>query len=616
MTTGLDTGLGGWRRTHTLGELTAAHAGQTTTLMGWVHRRRDHGNLIFLDLRDRFGMTQVVLDPAVDAKAHATGNELRSEFVVAIRGKVIKRPDGMVNANMATGAIEIHATELKILGRAEVLPFPVNQDEKTEATETLRLKHRYLDLRRPAIRDKIMGRIKFVKAMRAALEKEGFLDIETPFLYKSTPEGAREFLVPSRVHPGQFYALPQSPQLFKQVLMMSGFDRYYQVVKCFRDEDLRADRQPEFTQVDCELSFVEQEQLLETFERVITTAVTEFTGKQLKSPIPRKTFAEVMEDYGVDKPDLRFGLKLKNVTEIVAGCGFKVFAEAASMGGIVNAIVLPGLAEAYSRKEIDDLTEVAKTCGLKGLAWAKRKAGNGVDSWQSSIGKFFTPDLIDKINAHVGANDGDLILFGAGPYDATKAGLGALRNHLGGKHGMRTPDELNFLWVVDFPLLERDVENNRWIARHHPFTMPNPADLPLLDKDPGAVRACAYDLVLNGYEVAGGSVRIHDTKLQMQQFARLGLSEHDARQKFGFLLDALSYGAPPHGGIAFGLDRMVMCLLGTDAIRDVIPFPKTQKATDLMTESPSPVPEQSLRDLHIRVHIPTVGTPGATKDNA
>ena len=449
-----DTSLEGWRRTHTCGELNATHAGQVVTLMGWVHRRRDHGNLIFLDIRDRFGVTQVVLDPTLNAAVHARGIELRNEYCVGIKGKVIQRPDGMVNTSLATGGIEIAVDDLKILNRSDVLPFPVNENEvAAEANETLRLKHRYLDLRRPTINEKIVGRARFVRAIRSMLEKEGFLDIETPFLYKSTPEGAREFLVPSRIHAGQFYALPQSPQLFKQVLMIAGFDRYYQVVRCFRDEDLRADRQPEFTQIDIEMSFVEQEQILETMERVILGAVSEFRGKPLIGPIERKTYDEVMEDYGVDKPDLRFGLKLKNISDLLVGSGFKVFAEAVSLGGIVNAIVLPGLAESYSRKDIDELTETAKTCGLKGLAWAKRKAGRGEESWQSSIAKFLGGPLIDTINERLGCQEGDLILFGAGGYEATKAGLGALRNHLGKRHKLYDANELKFLWVLDFPLL-------------------------------------------------------------------------------------------------------------------------------------------------------------------
>jgi aspartyl-tRNA synthetase len=600
-----DSGLAGWRRSHNNGELTPAAAGNEVTLMGWVHRRRDHGNLIFIDLRDRFGITQVVLDPAVNGTAHALGNELRNEFCVAVKGKVNARPAGMVNAQLATGGIEILVQELKILNRSEVLPFSVNQDEKSEATEAHRLKYRYLDLRRQAIRDKIVGRIKFVRCMRKALEGENFLDIETPLLYKSTPEGAREFLVPSRIHPGNFYALPQSPQLFKQVLMISGFDRYYQVVKCFRDEDLRADRQPEFTQVDIEMSFVQQEQILETMERVILGAVAEFQGKPKLGAIERRSYADVMEDYGVDKPDLRFGLELKNLTDVVAGAGFKVFAEAVSTGGIVNAIVIED-GESWTRKDIDELTEHAKNIGMKGLAYAKKKAGAGQESWQSSIAKFLDGKMIDAINAKLGLKDGALVFFGAGPYDQTKAQLGALRNHLGAKLKLYDPSELKFLWVLDFPLLEKDEDSGQWKARHHPFTSPKPEDEQYLDSDPGRVRASAYDLVLNGYEVAGGSIRIHDPEKQLRQFKRLGLSQEQAQAKFGFLLEALTYGAPPHGGMAFGLDRLVMCLVGTDAIRDVIAFPKTQKATDLMTDSPAPVPPENLRDLHIRVHMPTL----------
>jgi aspartyl-tRNA synthetase len=605
-----DTGLGGWRRTHNLGELNAAHVGQETTLMGWVNRRRDHGNLIFIDLRDRYGMTQVVLDPAHAPETHKLGNDLRSEFCIAVRGRVQKRPEGMINANLPTGTIEVQVEKMKILNKSEVLPFQIHQEEKGdkgEVSETLLLKHRYLDMRRPAIRDKIIGRIQFVRCMRRAMERQGFLDIETPYLYKSTPEGAREFLVPSRIHPGHFYALPQSPQLFKQVLMVSGFDRYYQVVKCFRDEDLRADRQPEFTQVDCEMSFVEQEQILQTFETVITEAVAEFRGKPLPTPIQRMGFDEAMESYGVDKPDLRFGLKLQNVTDLVQKSGFRVFQEAISLGGIVNALVVPG-GDKLSRKDIDDLTEVAKQYGSKGLAWAKKKDGKGDASWQSPIGKFLEPALIDSLNDRLGAKDGDLILFGAGGYDLTKASLGQLRNHLGAMLKLYDPTELKFLWVLDFPLLEKDPTSGRWMARHHPFTSPKPEDLKYLESDPGRVKAAAYDLVLNGNEVAGGSIRIHDPQVQKRLFATLGLSDEQARFKFGFLLDALSYGAPPHGGIAFGLDRLAMILLGTDAIRDVIPFPKTQKGTCLMTEAPTSVSNEELRDLHIRVHMPTLTT--------
>jgi aspartyl-tRNA synthetase len=574
--------------------------------MGWVHRRRNHGHIIFVDLRDRFGLTQVVMDPANNDAPMALAEELRNEFCVAVRGKVIARPEGMVNKGLETGGIEIHVDELKILNRSGVLPFSINQDEKVDAAESLRLKYRYLDLRRAALGGHIVERAKIVSQFRSALESHGFLDIETPFLYKSTPEGAREFLVPARLHPSQFYALPQSPQLFKQALMMSGMDRYYQIVKCFRDEDLRADRQPEFSQVDIEMSYVEQEQVLETIEAVVQTAVNGYRPGAIKGPIRRMQFAEAMEDYGVDKPDLRFDLKLQNLTKIVEKTDFRVFAEAISIGGIVNAIVVPGGAEKFSRKDIDGLTDLVKQHGAKGLAWAKVKAGTGIESWQSPIAKFLADDLVNEINGKLSCKEGDLILFGAGDYDSTKASLGSLRNYLGAHLNLYNPKDLYFLWVIDFPLMEK--VNGRWKARHHPFAMPNPEDVDKLDTDPESVRAAAYDLVCNGHEVAGGSIRIHDPDLQRKFFSCLGLSPEDQEEKFGFLLEALSYGAPPHGGIAFGVDRTVMCLLGTDAIRDVIAFPKTQKATCLMTGSPAKVPVEDLRDLHVRVQMPDLTT--------
>lgn len=595
-----------WQRTHTLGELTSKHAGQTVVLTGWVHRRRDHGNVIFLDVRDRYGITQVVLDPTLAPKAHTVGSELRSEFVIGLRGKVTARPAGMVNQSMSTGEIDVLVEELAILNRSDVLPFAVN--DTSDTSETLRLKYRYLDMRRPAMQGLLLTRIKIAKAMRRALEERGFLDIETPFLYKSTPEGAREFIVPSRIHPGQFYALPQSPQLFKQVLMIAGFDRYYQIVKCFRDEDMRADRQPEFTQVDIEMSFVNETLIQETIEQVIVQAWEETTGVKIQRPLPRMDFDQAMEDYGVDKPDTRFDLKLQDISSLVAGSQFRVFAEALSMGGIVNAIVLPGKAEAFSRKDLDALTEVMKNAGGSGLAWIKKGTGNGVASWNSPIAKFFNDDVVDKIDSKLNLNAGDLVLLGAGGYDGTKAALGALRNHLGAKLGLCDPKKFNFLWVTNFPLLEKDVDSGRWLARHHPFTSPRPEDIEKFDSDPGKVKAAAYDLVLNGYEIAGGSIRIHDPEIQKKLFKRIGLSEEEAQGKFGFLLDALKFGAPPHGGIAFGLDRLVMLATGCDAIRDVIPFPKTQKGTCLMTGAPSAVNVDQLRDLHIRLQP----LPGAT----
>ena len=591
-----------WHRTHNLGELNKTHIGSTVTLMGWINRRRDLGHLIFLDLRDRYGITQVVLDPARVSSVHQIGSELRHEFVIAIKGKVSARPEGMVNATMPTGAVEVQADDLRILNRSEPLPFPI-QDE-VEATEALRLKYRYLDLRRPTLKSNIINRIKFVREMRRALDDLDFLDIETPFLYKSTPEGAREFLVPSRIHAGQFYALPQSPQLFKQVLMISGFDRYYQIVKCFRDEDLRADRQPEFTQVDIEMSFVDEAMVTSTLEQVTRRTVTNFFDGNVKlsDPFPRLTYAQVMEDYGVDKPDTRFDLKLKNITKIAVKSEFKVFQEAGATGGIVNCIVVPGQAEKFSRKDIDALTEFVRGHGGKGLAWIKKGSGSGVSSWSGSIPKFFNDHLVNEIEGQINLKEGDLVLFGAGEYEATKAMLGALRNHLGALLKLCDPKQLNFLWVTEFPLLEKDNDSGRWLARHHPFTSPRPEDMHLLKTDPGKVRASAYDLVLNGFEVAGGSIRIHDPEQQKKLFDTIGLTDEEAQSKFGFLLEALKFGAPPHGGMAFGVDRMVMCLTGADAIRDVIAFPKTQKGTCLMTGAPSMVSAHQLRDLHVRVH--------------
>lgn len=600
----MSTQLDGWKRSHNLSALTASNDGENVTLMGWVNSRRDHGNLIFIDLRDRYGITQVVLDPAETQGVLEIGEKVRNEYVLAIQGKVRKRPDNMINPKLSTGTIEVIATSAKILNSADTLPFQIQ--DQLEASEAIRLKYRYLDLRRPTLKNNMITRALFVREMRRALEDENFLDIETPLLYKSTPEGAREFLVPSRVHAGKFYALPQSPQLFKQVLMISGFDRYYQVVKCFRDEDLRADRQPEFSQIDLEMSFVDQEQIMGTMEKVISRAWEKVASTKVPTPLPRLTYDQCMEEYGNDKPDTRFELRISNLSDILAKAEFKVFATALSTGGIVNALCVKGSSELLTRKELDELTEVARHHGAGGLAWAKIKEGTGQESWQSPVAKFLTNEVIDEINKKVGAVVGDTILFGAGDYRSTKASLSAVRLELGKRLNLFDPKQFNFLWVVDFPSFERDADTGRLIACHHPFTSPRDEDMHLLETAPEKVKAKAYDLVLNGNEVAGGSIRIHDQELQSRIFKLLGLTMEEAQSKFGFLLDALKFGAPPHGGMAYGLDRLVMLLTGSDSIRDVIAFPKTNKATDLMTEAPTEPSANELRNLHIRVQKMTL----------
>ncbi len=564
--------------------------------MGWAQTRRDHGGLIFIDLRDRFGITQIVLDPSHNQTAHQLGEKVRSEFVLAAKGKVRTRPDGMINPKMDTGEIEVLVEELNILNESETPPFPIQ--DQIEVSEGIRLKYRYLDLRRPTVKNNILKRIKFVSEMRKALEDEGFLDIETPLLYKSTPEGAREFLVPSRIHPGKFYALPQSPQLFKQVLMISGMDRYFQVVKCFRDEDLRADRQPEFTQIDCEVSFENQEGVMQVFQKVIAKAVSNVNGQKIPSDFPRMTYQEAMGRFGCDKPDTRFGLELIDLSEVVAKTEFKVFSSAISTGGIVNAIHVPNGAK-FTRKELDEMTDHVRQFGAKGLAWAKVKEGSGSSSWQSPIAKFIPDNIVDQVNQLAQVEAGSLLLFGAGDYSTTKAYLAELRLYLAEKLKLADEKTLNFLWVTDFPLFE-EVAKNRYAACHHPFTSPIPEDLDKLESSPAEVKAAAYDLVLNGNEVAGGSVRIHDPATQAQVFNALGLTKEEVEEKFGFLLQALKYGAPPHAGIAFGLDRLAMILACEKSIKDVIPFPKTNKAACLMTESPNSVTAEELRDLHIR----------------
>ncbi len=586
--------LGNLVRTHRCGDLTAEQIGQDICVMGWVQRRRDHGGLIFIDLRDREGIVQLALDPDRDLASHQKGEQVRNEYVLAARGKVSPRPEGTVNPKMKTGEIEIEISELLILNRSETPPFMV--DEFTEVAENIRLKYRYLDLRRPALQRNMMMRHLVAKTVRNYFDEQGFIEIETPVLTKSTPEGARDYLVPSRVNTGNFYALPQSPQLFKQLLMVSGFDRYFQIVKCFRDEDLRADRQPEFTQLDCEMSFVNRGQVMDIMEGMIAKVFKAALGVELSLPMPRLTYAEALDRFGVDNPDLRFDMELIDITREVADSQFKVFASVAADGGLVKALNVKGGAT-FSRKDLDGFTDFVKIYGAKGLAWVKVKEGE----WQSPIAKFFTADELSVLNEKLDAEVGDLLLFMADSASIANEALGRLRGHLGEKLGFADKNVFKFTWVTDFPLLEWDGEQRRHVAVHHPFTAPLEEDIPLLDTDPGKARAQAYDLVLNGSEIGGGSIRIHDQSVQSRMFELLGIGEEEAREKFGFLLDALIFGAPPHGGIAFGLDRLMMILTGSDSIRDVIAFPKTQKATCLLSEAPNHVDDKQLQELGVRL---------------
>ncbi len=584
------------KRTTYCGLVTEAYLGQEITLKGWVHNRRDLGGLIFVDVRDREGYVQVVFNPDFSEEALKVAERIRSEYVVEITGTVTKRNPETVNPKLKTGQIEVQAKSIEIINQSETPPFSINEDN-INVDENIRLKYRYLDLRREKLAQTFKMRHQITKSIRTFLDDQGFYDVETPVLTKSTPEGARDYLVPSRVHEGEFYALPQSPQLFKQLLMISGFDKYYQIVKCFRDEDLRADRQPEFTQIDIEMSFVEQEDLIQLGEAMAKKVVSDVKQVTLTDAFPRMTYAEAMERYGTDKPDTRFGMELIDVSELGEVMDFKVFKGAVESGGQVKAIIVENGAKDYTRKDIDGLTEFVNIYGAKGLAWVKVVE----DGLSGPIARFFAAEHVEKLQSLTNAKDGDLVLFVADTKEVVAQSLGALRNKLGKERGLSDPEKLNFLWVTDWPLLEYDEEARRYVAAHHPFTSPKVEDIELLESAPEKAQAQAYDLVLNGYELGGGSIRIHNGELQQKMFKALGFSDEAAQEQFGFLIDAFKYGAPPHGGIALGLDRFVMLLTGRTNLRDTIAFPKTASATDLLTDAPSPVSNRQLDDLSLRI---------------
>ena len=592
------------KRTHKCGELTMADCGKTVTLMGWVQRRRDHGGLIFVDLRDRYGLAQVVFDPEVGEEIFTKAESLRNEYVIAVTGLVRERPEGTTNENLATGEVEVKASDLKILNKAKTPPFYI--EDGVDVDEMIRLKYRYLDLRRPEMQKALLMRHKVTMAAREFLNTKDFMEIETPMLTKSTPEGARDYLVPARLHPGEFYALPQSPQLFKQLLMVSGMERYFQLARCFRDEDLRADRQPEFTQLDMELSFVEQDDILDLTEELICYVFKKTMDRDIPRPFPRMTWADAMDKYGSDKPDLRFGMQLINVTDIVKDSDFKVFASVAQSGGEVKGICVKGGSN-FSRREIDKLTEFVGIYGAKGLAYIYVEE----DGLKSPVAKFFNEEQLAALRERMGGETGDLLMFVASTPNIVADALGHLRIEIAKLQGLIDENELNFSWVVDFPLLEYDDEEKRWVAIHHPFTSPKDEDLDILLTDPGKVRAKAYDMVLNGVEIGGGSIRIHRRDVQNKIFQLLGFSQEEAYAKFGFLLDAFEYGAPPHGGLAFGIDRVVMLMAGRETIRDVIAFPKTQSAACAMTQAPSTVENKQLRELYIKTDVPPNKQKGA-----
>ncbi|WP_139892609.1 MULTISPECIES: aspartate--tRNA ligase [unclassified Bacillus (in: firmicutes)] len=582
-------------RTYFCGEVPVTAIGEEITVKGWVQKRRDLGGLIFIDLRDRTGIVQVVFNPDLSPEALGLAEKIRSEYVLSVRGKVVAREEGTINKNLKTGSIEVQAEEVIIINESKTPPFAITDNE--EVSEDLRLSYRYLDLRRPVMFETFKMRHKATKAIRDFLDGEGFLDIETPILTKSTPEGARDYLVPSRVHEGEFYALPQSPQIFKQLLMVSGIERYYQVARCFRDEDLRADRQPEFTQIDIETSFMSQEDIQDLTERMMAKVMKEVKGIELSLPLPRMTYDEAMSRYGIDKPDTRFAMELIDVSNIVKDSGFKVFTGAVESGGQVKALNVKGAASNYSRKDIDALGEFAARYGAKGLAWMKMEE----EGLKGPIAKFFQDEDGKGLIEVTGAEAGDLLLFVADKKSVVADALGNLRNKLGKELNLIDESKFNFLWVTDWPLLEYKEEDGRYYAAHHPFTMPVREQISLLDENPGEVKAIAYDLVLNGYELGGGSLRIFERAIQEKMFEVLGFTPEEANEQFGFLMEAFEYGTPPHGGIALGLDRLVMLLSGRSNLRDTIAFPKTASASCLLTDAPSEVSESQLKELSLKV---------------
>ena len=586
--------LGDLKRTHYCGDLRPSDVGREVVLMGWVQRRRDHGGVIFIDLRDREGIVQVVFNPEINPEVHAKAHKVRNEYVLAVKGDVARRPPESLNPDLNTGEIEVLTNELRILSVSENPPFLI--EDNGEISENVRLRYRYLDLRRPRLQRNLILRHKVAKAVRAYLDGQGFLEIETPVLTRSTPEGARDYLVPSRVNPGRFYALPQSPQLFKQLLMISGFDRYFQIVKCFRDEDLRMDRQPEFTQIDIEMSFVGVEDIRRTMEGMMAFIFKEILEIDLPIPFPALSYDEALDRYGTDKPDIRFGLELKGISDLVKESEFEIVKEVIGEGGIAKGVTVKGGAT-LSRREVDELVAFAQEHGAHGLSWVKMVS----EGWQSPIAKFFKASLKNAIAERMGSEKGDLMLFVAGGQEVVNHTLAHLRLHLGEKLGLIPSDAYRFVWVRDFPLLEYSEEEGRYMAVHHPFTAPRDEDIPMLEDHPEDVRAKSYDLVLNGVEIGGGSIRNHIMEVQSMVFRKLGIGEEEAKERFGFLMEGLKYGPPPHGGIAFGFDRIVMILSGSDSIREVIAFPKTQKATCPLTEAPTEVDPKQLDELSIKV---------------